>query len=95
MKKVHDQEVSKDICDEFEAVHGQKFKAITGLPVSSYFSLFKILWLKKNVAEVKRAIDEDRIKFGTIDSWLVYNLTGQYVTDASNASRTFLSSLQG
>lgn len=85
----------KDICDEFEAAHGNRFKAITGLPVSSYFSLFKILWLKKNVAEVKRAIEEDRIKFGTIDSWLVYNLTGKYVTDASNASRTFLSNLQG
>ena len=63
--------------------------------MSTYFTLFKILWLRKNVPEIEKAIQEDRIRFGTIDSWVVYNLTGQYVTDASNASRTYLCNLKG
>lgn len=68
---------------------------ITGLPVSPYFSLFKILWLIENVPEIKQGVASGNIKFGTIDTWLAYNLTGKYVTDASNASRTHLCNLNG
>jgi len=57
--------------------------------------LFKILWLIKNVPEIKQAIADDNISFGTIDTWVIYNLTGTFVTDASNASRTYLCNLKG
>jgi glycerol kinase len=66
-----------------------------GLPVSSYFSMFKILWLIENVKEVKQNLLEGNIRFGTIDTWIIYNLTGRFVTDASNASRTYLYNLKG
>ena len=85
----------KEVCDEFIKKYGQQYKQKTGLPVSTYFTLFKILWLRKNVPEVEKAIKDDKIRFGTIDSWVIYNLTGQYVTDASNASRTYLCNLKG
>lgn len=85
---------TKKICEQFKVKHGE-FKHKTGLPVSTYFTLFKILWLIENVPQVAKAIQEDDIMFGTIDSWVVYNLTGQFVTDASNASRTYLCNLQG
>lgn len=48
-----------------------------------------------NVAEIKQGIKDENIRFGTIDTWVIYNLTGEYVTDASNASRTYLCNLQG
>jgi glycerol kinase len=47
------------------------------------------------VPEVSKAMQEDDIRFGTIDTWVIYNLTGEYVTDASNASRTYLCNLNG
>lgn len=66
-----------------------------GLPLSSYFSAVKIHWLKKNVPEVAKAIEEDRCMFGTVDSWILWNLTGGsnkgiHCTDVTNASRTML-----
>lgn len=51
------------------------FKNIVGLPVSPYFSALKIRWLKDNVAAVRKACREKRCKAGTIDSWIVWNLT--------------------
>lgn len=68
---------------------------MTGLPVSSYFSLFKAMWLIDNVPAIKQKLESGKVKFGTIDSWLTYNLTGKHVTDASNASRTYLCNLNG
>jgi glycerol kinase len=64
------------------------------LPVSAYFTLFKILWLIENVEAVRLAVEE-KAKFGTIDSWVIFNLSGEYVTNASNASRTYLCNLKG
>jgi glycerol kinase len=66
-----------------------------GLPISTYFSAVKIRWLIDNVVEVQQALTEDRCLFGTVDSWLVWNLTGgsnggRFVTDVTNASRTML-----
>ena len=84
----------REICDDFKTKFGES-KALTGLPVSTYFSLFKILWIRKHMPEVARAIDSGQAMVGTMDSWVVYNLTGEFVTDASNASRTYLASLSG
>lgn len=62
----------------------------TGLPLSTYFSAFKLKWLIDNIPQVKQAIDEDRLMFGTVDTWILWNLTGEHLTDVTNASRTFL-----
>ncbi|XVE89043.1 hypothetical protein DITRI_Ditri19aG0118200 [Diplodiscus trichospermus] len=70
-----------------------------GLPISTYFSAVKLLWLMENVDAVKAAIQKGDALFGTIDTWLIWNLTGGvngglHVTDVSNASRTMLMDLK-
>lgn len=61
------------------------FKNIVGLPVSSYFSALKIRWLKDNVPAVRKACREKRCKAGTIDSWIIWNLTkGKLMQDYIN-----------
>nr|XP_041574468.1 glycerol kinase isoform X2 [Taeniopygia guttata] len=70
-----------------------KFK--TGLPLSTYFSAVKLRWLLDNVEEIKKAVEDGRALFGTIDSWLIWSLTGGknggiHCTDVTNASRTML-----
>ena len=64
----------------------------TGLVIDAYFSGSKIAWLLDNVAGARRAAAAGELAFGTIDSWLVWKLTGGrcHVTDVSNASRTML-----
>lgn len=72
-------------------------KLESGLPMSTYFSAFKIKWLMDNVLQVKDAIREDRCAFGTVDSWLLWNLLGDksvHCTDVTNASRTMLMNLK-
>ncbi|KAL4529027.1 hypothetical protein Ndes2437A_g03549 [Nannochloris sp. 'desiccata'] len=77
------------------------FRAITGLPTSTYFSAYKLKWLLENRPEVAKAAEEGLCMFGTVDTWLLYNFTGGahseenrstcvHVTDVSNASRTNL-----
>ncbi|XP_014223181.1 glycerol kinase-like [Trichogramma pretiosum] len=73
-------------------------KSICGLPISPYFSALKMRWLMNNVKEVQDAIKEKRCMFGTVDSWLIWNLTGGikggvHCTDVTNASRTMLMNL--
>ncbi|KAM4861370.1 glycerol kinase-like [Thomomys bottae] len=70
-------------------------KAKTGLPLSTYFSAVKLRWLLDNVIKVQKAVEEKRALFGTVDSWLIWNLTGGtrggvHCTDVSNASRTMI-----
>lgn len=70
-----------------------------GLPISTYFSAMKLLWLMENVEAVQLAVKTGDALFGTIDSWLIWNLTGGvnnglHVTDVSNASRTMLMNLK-
>lgn len=67
-------------------------KPLCGLPMSPYFSALKIRWLIDNISRVKQAVDAKKCAFGTIDTWLIWNLTkGQlHITDVSNASRTML-----
>ena len=75
-------------CDELKAAgHEDLVRKRTGLVLDPYFSGTKIEWLIQNV---EGAGDASKTIFGTIDSWLVYKLTGAHVTDYSNASRTLL-----
>lgn len=72
---------------------------ICGLPLSTYPSSVTLVWLLRNVPEVKKAYDEGRLAFGTVDTWLLYNLNGKrknnvYVTDVTNASRTMFMNLR-
>ncbi|KAL9904920.1 glycerol kinase-like isoform X1 [Glossina fuscipes] len=72
------------------------FKHMCGLPISPYFSALKIRWLKDNVPAVKKACREKRCKVGTIDSWIIWNLTkgSLHITDVTNASRTMLMNIE-
>jgi glycerol kinase len=72
-------------CDDLKrAGHEELVRARTGLVIDPYFSGTKIEWMLRNVAGAERAA------FGTVDSWLVFKLTGRHLTDYSNASRTML-----
>ena len=85
---------TQDICDEIKQIEELSVEFIkTGLPIATYFSLSKILWLLRNVDEVNKAKLDNDLCFGTIDSWLLYKLTGNHVTDVTNASRTLLMDL--
>jgi len=71
----------------------EAFRETTGLPISTYFSAFKARWLFENVPDVLAA--GSNVMLGTVDSWIIYNLTGGkdggiHVMDVSNASRTML-----
>lgn len=75
------------------------FEPSCGLPISTYFSATKLLWLMENVDAVSQAIKSGDALFGTVDTWLIWNLTGGtksglHVTDVSNASRTMLMRLE-
>ncbi len=72
-------------CDELRAAgHERLVRERTGLVLDPYFSATKIEWLLRNVEGAERAV------FGTIDSWLLFKLTGRHATDHTNASRTML-----
>ena len=83
-------------CDQLKA-RAATIKRKTGLVVDAYFSGTKLEWLLKNVPGAKAKAKAGKLAFGTIDTWLVWNLTGGRVhaTDASNASRTMLFNLKG
>jgi glycerol kinase len=81
------------ICDALRAAgHEPTFTSKTGLVLDAYFSGTKLKWLLDNVAGARRRAARGELAFGTIDSWLIWNLTGGAVhaTDASNASRTLM-----
>ena len=62
----------------------------TGLPVATYFSGPKIRWILDNVPGVRERANRGELLFGTMDTWLVWQLTGEHLTDVTNASRTLL-----
>ena len=70
-----------------------RFRALTGLPLATYFSGPKIRWLLDHVDGARAAAERGEVLFGTIDSWLIWKLTGRHVTDVTNASRTMLMNL--
>jgi glycerol kinase len=70
-----------------------RFKDRCGLPLANYFSGPKITWLFDEVHGLRERAEAGEVLFGTIDSWLIWKLTGQHVTDVTNASRTMLMNL--
>ncbi len=83
-------------CEELtRAGHAALIQKKTGLVVDAYFSGSKVRWLLDNVAGARQRADAGQLAFGTIDSWLIWNLTGGqlHITDVSNASRTMLFNL--
>lgn len=81
------------ICDELKKQGLEPYiKATTGLVVDAYFSGTKLAWILDNVPDARNRAEKGELLFGTIDSWLVWKLTGGkvHVTDYSNASRTML-----
>ncbi|MFQ5948554.1 MAG: FGGY family carbohydrate kinase, partial [Acidimicrobiia bacterium] len=84
------------LCDELAADVGpDRFRGATGLPLATYFSGPKLRWLLDHVEGLRAKAEAGEALFGTIDSWLVWNLTGEHVTDVTNASRTMLMNLDG
>ncbi len=88
------------ICNQLAQQGGQdRFREITGLPLATYFSGPKISWMLDNVDGLRQAAEAGDALFGTIDTWLVWNLTGGakgglHLTDVTNASRTLMMDLQ-
>lgn len=81
------------ICDELnQKGYGPLFKSKTGLLIDAYFSGTKVKWILDNVPHAKEKAHNGELLFGTIDTWLVYKMTGEtvHVTDYTNASRTLL-----
>ncbi len=70
-----------------------RFRAATGLPLASYFSALKLRWLLDHVPDARARAEAGALAFGTIDTWLLWRLTGRHVTDVTNASRTQLMNL--
>jgi glycerol kinase len=83
------------ICNELAKTGGQnRFQARTGLPLATYFSGPKIKWILDNVPETRQRAENGELLFGNMDTWLLWNLTGEHVTDVTNASRTLLMDLK-
>jgi glycerol kinase len=83
-------------CDDLKrAGHGKLIQSKTGLVIDAYFSGSKIRWLLDHVPGARERAQRGELAFGTIDTWLLWNLTGGalHLTDASNASRTMLFNL--
>ncbi|HPT69362.1 MAG TPA: glycerol kinase GlpK [Syntrophomonas sp.] len=81
------------LCEEMKgAGWGEKISDRTGLIIDAYFSATKLAWILENIPDARQKARDGRLLFGTIDSWLLWNLSGGLVhaTDYSNASRTML-----
>ena len=91
---------SDDICRRLAVEHGQdRFREKTGLPIATYFSGPKVRWLLEEVPEARTAAQKGTALFGTIESWIIWWLTGgpnggAHVTDVTNASRTLMMNLK-
>ena len=70
--------------------HSELVRAKTGLVIDPYFSATKLAWVLGHVDGLRTRAERGEIAFGTIDAWLIYNLTGRHVTDITNAGRTLL-----
>jgi glycerol kinase len=83
------------IISKFAKTGGQdRFRKKTGLPLATYFSGPKIKWILDNMKGAKEKARKGELLFGNIDTWLIWNLTGEHVTDVTNASRTMLMNLK-
>ena len=80
---------------ELDAEFGSEyFRERSGLPATTYFSGPKLRWLLDNVPGLRGRAERGEVLFGTIDSWLIWRLTGRHLTDVTNASRTLMMSLR-
>lgn len=82
-----------EICEKLKSEGLEEYiKDKTGLLIDAYFSATKIKWILDNVENARKLADEGKLLFGTVETWLIWNLTGGrvHVTDYSNASRTML-----
>lgn len=88
------------ICKELEdAGHSEKIYHKTGLPIATYFAGPKVRWILENVPHAQARAEAGELLFGTVDTWLIWQLTGgihggQHITDVTNASRTMLMDLE-
>lgn len=91
---------TQPLVDQVEASHGSElFQEKTGLPLATYFSASKIAWILDTVPGARGAAEAGELAFGTVDSWVLWNLTGGidggvHATDVTNASRTLLMNLE-
>lgn len=89
-----------DLCERLtEKLGADVITARTGLPVATYFSGPKVQWILENVVGAREAADAGELLFGTMDTWLLWNLTGGvrggiHVTDVTNASRTLMMDIE-
>ncbi len=90
---------TQPIVDRIAAGDTDRFKSRVGLPLATYFSGTKIVWILENVDGVRERAEAGELAFGTTDSWLLWNLTGGvtggvHATDVTNASRTLFMDLE-
>ena len=86
---------TSDLVTRLEQDGGQdRLRGKTGLPLATYFSGLKLAWLLENVPGARARAEAGELLFGTIDTWLTWQLTGLHLTDVTNASRTQLMDLQ-
>jgi glycerol kinase len=91
---------TEDLCRQLIEEGGQdRFRATTGLPISTYFSGPKLRWILDHADHARRDAQSGKAVFGTIESWIIWWLTGgphggSHITDVSNASRTLLMDLK-
>lgn len=85
-------ERTKARCQTLAKHHQKEVQRKTGLTINAYFSASKAEWLLDHIPKAKKLLEEDRLRFGTIDTWLLWHLSANHphVTDETNASRTLL-----
>jgi glycerol kinase len=99
-KPIHNAVVWQDtrtdeIINELAKNGGQdRFRDKTGLPLATYFSGPKIKWILDNVSGSRQKAERGELLFGNMDTWIIWNLTGEHITDVTNASRTMLMDLK-
>ncbi|MEU7769478.1 glycerol kinase GlpK [Nocardia sp. NPDC049190] len=99
-KPIHNAIVWQDtrtdqLCTELGgAVGPTRYQDRTGLPLSTYFAGPKLRWILDNVEGARDRAEAGELCFGTVDSWVLWNLTGEHITDVTNASRTMLMDLR-
>lgn len=87
---------TSEFCSWVRAEHADLIRRKTGLEVDAYFSASKIRWLLDNVEGAREQASRGELAFGTVDTWLVWQMTGGrlHITDVSNASRTMLFNIE-
>src|SRR5680860_781147 len=84
-----------ELCRQLGGDDGaDRFRDRTGLPLATYFAGPKIRWLLDHDPDLRRRAEDGEVAFGTVDTWVAWNLTGEHVTDVTNASRTLLMDLE-